>query len=94
MHETLIHIGYHKTGTTWLQDKVFDDKEFGHRPAAFLESESALDPNEINEMLARRLPRFMLPVAFFNLPDEQSDAMKPDRQMLRELARRLIEDGS
>jgi len=29
MRETLIHIGYHKTGSTWLQDDVFDDPSFG-----------------------------------------------------------------
>ena len=27
--EPLIHIGYHKTGTTWLQRRIFADKAFG-----------------------------------------------------------------
>lgn len=29
MHEPFIHIGYHKTGSTWLQDEVFADPSFG-----------------------------------------------------------------
>ena len=27
--KTLVHIGYHKTGTTWLQNYVFNNREFG-----------------------------------------------------------------
>ena len=26
----LIHIGYHKTGSTWLQQRVFDNADIGY----------------------------------------------------------------
>jgi hypothetical protein len=29
MREPLIHIGYHKTGSTWLQDEIFADPSYG-----------------------------------------------------------------
>src|SRR5438046_10505277 len=29
MSEPLIHIGYHKTGSTWLQQPIFRDGRFG-----------------------------------------------------------------
>jgi len=31
MTEPVIHIGYHKTGTTWLQRKLFESAELGYR---------------------------------------------------------------
>lgn len=30
----LIHVGYHKTGSTWLQERIFSDPAFGFRKTA------------------------------------------------------------
>ena len=41
MHEPLIHPGYHKTGSTWLQQKIFADPKLG-----FVRTETPLEIDE------------------------------------------------
>jgi hypothetical protein len=39
MTEPVIHIGYHKTGTTWLQRKLFASAELGYRRIRFTQDD-------------------------------------------------------
>jgi o-succinylbenzoate---CoA ligase len=70
------------------------DQEFGARPVAFLKATSAdiIDLGTVNEALTRggRLERFKLPIAVWELPDQGTDTMKPDRPALERLAARLL----
>ena len=54
------------------------DPEFGMRPAAFLKA-SAITPDEIREALAKRLPKFKLPVSFTFLEELPKNGLKIDR---------------
>jgi hypothetical protein len=57
MAEPLIHIGYHKTGSTWLQERIFADRGLGFvRPANPLpidEAFVAIDPFSFDPARAR-----------------------------------------
>ena len=44
----LIHIGYHKTGTSWLQERLFSNADFGF--------ESPITPDEIRDHLVVQNP--------------------------------------
>ena len=69
-----------------------EDKEFGHRPLAFVRMEGGkrMDEKEVVSCLEQRLPRFKLPVAFHPWPEEaDKSGIKPDRLYLARLAQRL-----
>src|SRR5438094_721969 len=59
MSEPLIHIGYHKTGSTWLQEQVFCDERFGFvstdGPLPIDEAFVALNPFTFSAEQARAL---------------------------------------
>ena len=71
------------------------DHEFGARPVAFAEfSGPALSVEALRLRLRERLPRFKHPVAIYPFPAEAERTLeKPDRQLLREIARRRREAG-
>jgi hypothetical protein len=65
MTEPVIHIGYHKTGTTWLQRKMFASAELGYRRIRFTQDDVDLyrvhdfdfDPARCRAEMARKLER-------------------------------------
>jgi hypothetical protein len=48
MTEPVIHIGYHKTGTTWLQRKLFANAELGYRRIAL--TQDGVDLHRIHDL--------------------------------------------
>ncbi len=68
------------------------DKEFGHRPVAFVRTRNGeLDMNSINARLESVLPRYKLPVAYHRWPVHLEDeGLKTDRTVLREWAQRSM----
>ena len=66
------------------------DPEFGHRPVAFVRTESSGIAHLAPE-LEKILPRFKIPTAFHPWPEATQRGMKPDRHALRERAQRLQE---
>lgn len=67
------------------------DLEFGERPVAFLQmaDERSL-PENLAGKLEETLPRFKVPVAFYDWPeDADTEKMKPDRTFLHERALQL-----
>lgn len=66
------------------------DAEFGHRPVAFLSGATDFDVEKLNEVLSRKLPRFMLPIQYTALPDEALIGLKPDRMALKKVASELF----
>lgn len=66
------------------------DREFGERPVAFVQARGGLIPRNLADKLGEILPRFKLPVAFYEWPEDASTgAMKPDRESFRGRASRL-----
>ena len=64
------------------------DPEFGSRPAAFVRTTGGLvEPTNLAQALEPVLPRFKIPVAFYEWPEGIGD-MKADRIALAERARR------
>ena len=65
------------------------DPEFGARPVAFIQSPGALPPeDELQALVAERLPRFKHPVRYMQMPTGALTPLgKPDRVRLAELAR-------
>jgi O-succinylbenzoic acid--CoA ligase len=66
-----------------------EDNEFGFRPVAFVKTlgNKTLDHKGLAADLQRNLPRFKVPVAFYEWPkEEDKDRIKPDRAYLRRLA--------
>ncbi|HEX2729016.1 MAG TPA: o-succinylbenzoate--CoA ligase [Rubrobacteraceae bacterium] len=62
------------------------DEEFGERPVAFVRAPGGV-PDGLAENLEPMLPRFKIPVAFYEWPESSGpERMKPDRTALRELA--------
>lgn len=57
------------------------DDEFGRRPVAFIDAaEAAFDPEELRSWLAERLPRFKIPIRFFEWVNrDEPSRMKIDR---------------
>jgi len=69
------------------------EDEFGHRPAAFVKSSEGfvLDNMLMCEALGALLPRFKIPVRFFEWPqDYESGSIKPDREYLIHLAEKMM----
>ncbi|MGI8911946.1 MAG: AMP-binding enzyme, partial [Rubrobacteraceae bacterium] len=70
------------------------DAEFGFRPVAFARTTDGAPPPDLAASLEPVLPRFKIPVAFHEWPDDAGQAgMKVDRAFFRELALRLASDG-
>lgn len=67
------------------------DSEFGERPVAFLQVAGAGKiPESLAGKLEKALPRFKIPVAFYEWPDEADvGGRKPDRGFLRGRAQAL-----
>ena len=73
------------------------DREFGFRSVAFVRlREGALDADVLRRHLEETLPRFKIPLAFFNWPDDggASAGMKVDRAAFGRLAQRLLQARS
>jgi o-succinylbenzoate---CoA ligase len=68
------------------------DPEFGKRPVAFVKIDGD-EPGDLRSRLERVLPRFKIPVAFHPWPEDTRRGMKPDRNVLRERAQRLHQNG-
>jgi len=84
-----------------------DNKEFGHRPVAFLKCQAVIslseyksgrseeekfsfDHESLTSTLATKLPRFMLPIAYYPWPQGYDQpGLKPDRVFFRDLAAKL-----
>jgi len=65
------------------------DKTYGCRPVAFVKMKSGhlFDEQKIVTELSRHLPRFKIPIAFYDWPDDiLTDQMKPNRRRLTKLA--------
>ena len=70
------------------------DREFGERPAAFVQTIGELAPQDLAEKLGETLPRFKIPVAFYGWPEgADSGGMKPDRGFFRGLASRRYQEA-
>jgi o-succinylbenzoate---CoA ligase len=63
-----------------------EDAEFGFRPVAFIDSAANYDLESVRRSLSEKLPRFMLPVALYDLP--APGGLKHDRAQLADVARR------
>ena len=67
------------------------NEEFGYRPAVFLSSE--FDQNEIITKLKAFLPSYKIPDYYFEYPkDLAKSSIKPSRNILKQLAEKLIGD--
>jgi O-succinylbenzoic acid--CoA ligase len=65
------------------------DNEFGFRPVAFVKTlgNKSLDHEALAADLEKHLPRFKVPLAFYEWPKEEDQGgIKPDRSYLRRLA--------
>jgi len=66
-----------------------EDREFGFRPVAFIKTPEGegLDREQLVGDLERHLPRFKIPVAFYEWPEgADKGGIKPGRQYLMQLA--------
>lgn len=86
--DLLIHVGFHKTATTWLQEELFDSGRFGFRPLCPQGTDSRwfgwefLTGSGYHRHLEGRLAT---PFDF--------DALAVRRRIVTELRRRPAEDG-
>ena len=62
------------------------DPEFGSRPIAYVDVKP-LDPQAILEALCKKLPRYKLPVEFYDLNPFLMNDLKPSRELLAEQLR-------
>lgn len=62
------------------------DNEFGYRPVAFIQGTSDVNYVDLALELATVLPRFKVPVRFYDMPAEYQDISKIDRNKLKEIA--------
>ena len=56
-----------------------EDKEFGYRPVAFIQSNQKETTRKIKKYLGQYLPSFKIPIEFYPWPDESFDELKIDR---------------
>ena len=69
-----------------------EDDEFGRRPVAFIDAaEAVFDPEELHSWLAERLPRFKIPIRFFEWVNrDEPSRMKVDRAVFELEADKLM----
>ncbi len=70
-----------------------DDDEFGQRPVAFVKMSggSAIDKEQIVAALGEVLPRFKIPIRFFEWPKEDIEtSIKPSRRKLAQIAKQSM----
>ncbi|MDO6763193.1 o-succinylbenzoate--CoA ligase [Agarivorans sp. 1_MG-2023] len=60
------------------------NSEYGQRPVAFISSELDVNPQQLNQFLRQQLAAIKLPIAYFDLPEQNS--LKPSRSELSTLA--------
>jgi len=80
-------------GVTQSLVVAVNDATFGQRPVAFVRFDPSivLNARDIMTTLSEQLPRFKIPVAFYEWPDDLSgDQLKPSRRQATELAADLI----
>jgi O-succinylbenzoic acid--CoA ligase len=66
-----------------------EDREFGYRPVAFVKMQegAVLDREQLVGGLERHIPRFKIPVVFYEWPEQDGrEGMKPERQLFTKLA--------
>ena len=64
------------------------DREFGERPIAYVRASSARPAQGWEKTLEQVLPRFKIPIAFYDWPESSGpEGMKVDRAAFRKLAR-------
>jgi O-succinylbenzoic acid--CoA ligase len=70
------------------------DAEFGERPVAFVRVvEERLPPDQLSAMLGDELPRFKIPIAFYEWPEGADPGQaKVDRPFFKALALRMREE--
>jgi O-succinylbenzoic acid--CoA ligase len=68
-----------------------EDQDFGARPVAFVRfnRDKAISHDEMVARLENDIPRFKIPIAFFDCP-EAKGRFKPDRKYLSRLARKRL----
>ena len=68
------------------------DEEFGDRPVAFIQTQkNKMHPEAITEGLKALLPRYKVPIAFYNFPDTvEPERLKLDRAYFKKLALEMI----
>ncbi len=67
------------------------DDDFGRLPVAFVKKASVIRVEEIARRLRETLPGYMIPVAWFALPEDPASSMKRSRRDLEALALRLTQ---
>ncbi len=68
-----------------------DDPEFGNRPVAFFKTSKKLKIEDLKKSLRDSLPGYMIPVAFYELPDEDKQGgIKFNKLKLKQLAEKNI----
>ena len=53
------------------------DKEFGHRPVAYIKIDQELSVDDMEQFLERKLEKFKWPIKYFDL---EYDGLKPSRK--------------
>lgn len=67
-----------------------EDKEWGQRPVAFVDSEKKIDEKRLKKWLENYLSKYKIPDRIFPVPKEMR-GMKLSRERFKELARRIME---
>jgi O-succinylbenzoic acid--CoA ligase len=63
------------------------DREFGFRPVAFIKTTRTIDQDTIVMFLQSRLPRFKIPIKFWDWPDQAApQGIKVSRRQMQQLA--------
>ena len=80
-----------ETADEQVEDAVvvpIEDEEFGQRPVAFVKCSERISFKDIDfTPHLQHLPRFMIPVAFYEWPtDIDQGSIKPTRKYFRDLA--------
>jgi len=68
-----------------------NDREFGKRPAVFIQHEEKIKKSQLKKRLEKVLPKFKIPDYFFEMPLTANKNLKPDRQSLQILANKIVD---
>ena len=69
-----------------------DDKDFGHRPVAFIDTQyGGIDDVSLRTSLERTLPRFKIPVCFYPWPKKEKLGFKANREDFKRVAEELAQ---